>query len=430
MRRTGRGDHNGRVARHPGDRSDRRDPPILDLHTWRPGLPVAIDIRVVSDEETRQRVFRFRYDVHVDELGKGGPGVCHETRTIHDQADEVCTLLVAVEEDRIVGTGRICHGSLAALPDQYREWFSTAGAEAVAGANRISVTSRLMVDPSYRGRTLASLLVMRIYDWAIKQGTDLDFCMAETPLLRMYYRLGYRTYKPAIRPGTDAIRVPLVLSLRDRAHLVKCDSPFAMLLPESLDDGGRNAKRLEAAYPEFASDAPVLKGDLRTLWARYADGLTRRARRGLLDGLDEAQVDHVLGRAAALPFARDELVRGRAEGGALGVVLSGRLGVGVPRDGGWHWVEILSPGDVFGDLEPLCGERHVELVALEPTQTALLSQNLVEKLSRTDASLAMRLSMNLVAVLRQRVDDLHRRGAAFHRAGRDLTPAPFNKVAQ
>ncbi len=377
----------------------------------------------------RERVFRFRYDVHVGELGKGGPGVCHDTRTIRDASDAVGTILVAIEEDRIVGTGRICHGSLAEIPERYREWFSTPPAEAETGANRISITSRLMVDPSYRGRTLASLLVMRIYDWAIKQGTDLDFCMAETPLLRMYYRLGYRTYKSAIRPETDSIRVPLVLSLRDRGHLVKCDSPFAMLLPESLDDGGRNAQRLEAVYPDFAHDAPVLKGDIRTLWARYADGLTRRARRGLLDGLDEAQVDQVLGRAAALRFGTDELVCSRSEHGALGVVLSGRLGVGVPRDGGWHWVEILSAGDVFGDLEPVRGERHVELVALEPTQTALLSQNLVEKLARKDASLAMRLSMNLVAVLRQRVDDLHRRGAAFHHAGRDLTPAPFNKVA-
>ncbi len=391
---------------------------------------MAIDIQLVTDDAMRARVYRFRYDVHVGELGKGGAGVCHETRTVRDTADEVGVLFVALEEDRIVGTARMCHGRADALPESYREWFATEAAEAEFGASRITFTSRLMVDPGYRGRTLASLLVMRLYDWGIHQGTDLDFCMAETPLLRMYYRLGYRTHRSSIRVRDVGVRVPLVLAARDRGHLLKVDSPFAMLLPESIDDAGRVAQRLEALYPEFEHDAPVLKGDLRTLWARYADGITRRARRGLLDGLDEAQIDQVLGRAAALRFRKGDVVRRREEFGSLGVVLEGRLGVGVPREDGHHWVELLGPGDVFGDLEPLSGQRHVELVALEPTRTALLSENLVEKLARKDAALAMRLSMNLVAVLRQRVDDLHRRGAAFHHAGRDLTPAPHNKVAR
>ena len=391
---------------------------------------MAIEISQVADEATRERIYRFRYDVHVGELGKGGPGVCHDTRTVRDAADDVGVLFVATEDDRIVGTARVCHGSLGGLPAPYRDWFLVDDVRETISEQRITITSRLMVDPGYRGRTLASLLVMRLYDWATRQGTDLEYCMAEPPLLRMYYRLGYRTYRSQLRPGTDGVRVPLVLAVRDRAHLIKVDSPFSMLLPESLDDGGRTAQQLEALYAGFEHDAPVLKGDLRTLWAQYADGLTRRARRGLLDGLDDAQIDVVLGRAAALRFEQGEVVRAREERGSLGVVLAGRLGVGVPRGDGHHWVELLQPGDVFGDLEPDGAERHVELVALEPTRTALLSENLVEKLGRKDPALAMRLSMNLVAVLRQRVDDLHRRGAAFHRAGRDLTPAPLNKVAR
>ncbi len=250
----------------------------------------------MDDEETLQRVFRFRYDVHVGELGKAGPGVDHDRRVVRDDADDEAVVFIACEGENLVGTARVSHGALAPLPEIYRDWFCTGPAEAAIGHRRLTVTSRLMVDPAYRGRTLASLLVMRLYDWATRQGTDLDFCMAEPTLLRMYYRLGYRPYTAAVRPSGNGMRVPLVLAVRDRAHLVRVESPFAMLLPESLDDGGRCTRLLGDLYPEFAPDAPVLKGDVRTLWARYADALTRRSRRGLLDGLDEAQVDLVLGR--------------------------------------------------------------------------------------------------------------------------------------
>ncbi len=396
---------------------------------------MSIEISIADDERIRARAFAFRYQVHVVELGKGGPGVDHAGREIRDDADDDAVLFVATEGDRIVGTARVNHGGSGPVPTPYAALFDTEPAEARFERRRVAITSRLMVDPAYRGRTLASLLVMRLYDWGLRQGTDVDFCMAEPALLRTYYRLGYRPYRQAVRPGGAGLRVPLVLALRDRGHLLHVESPFAMLLPESTDDGGRTAAALAELYPGFEDDAPALRGDLRTLWARYADGLTRRARRGLLDDLDEGQRELVLARAAALRFQPGEVVQRRAEHSSLGVVLDGRLGVGVPTEGGWHWLELLGPGDVFGDPEPGGAlPRAVELVALEPTRTALLTENVVEKLGRHDPALAMRLAMNLVTVLRQRVDDLHRRGVASRGLGVDLgralTPLPAEELAR
>lgn len=397
---------------------------------------MAIEIREANDDETRERVYRFRYAVHVVELGKDGPGVDHEREILRDEADDGATIFYAEEEGRIVGTARVNAGRDGPIPPLLREWFDTEPLERAVGRERLTITGRLMVDPAFRGRTLASLLVMRLYDFGLQIGTDFNFCLTEPGLLRLYYRLGYRQYRSPIRPTGPGMRLPLVLCLRDQRHLVRVQSPFAMLLPPSRDDRGESAAVLARIYPGFVPASPYLQGDLRTLWARLADGLTRHAgRRTLLDGLTEDQIERVFALAAAVTFGAGEVIRHRRESRrGLGVVLSGRLGVGLPTHDGWHWVEILGPGDVFGETEtPPAEGRAADLVALEPTQTALLSENLIARTAHAEPELALRLTHNLAAVLAQRVDDLHRRSVAWavqdrERLTREHTIPPIREL--
>lgn len=376
------------------------------------GDVMAIRIHQATDPETRERVFRFRYAVHVVELGKDGPGVDHARRVVTDAADEDAVIFYAEDGDRMVGTVRGNWGALGPLPQMYRDMLETAPAEAALGRQRVGVSSRLMVDPSYRGRTLASLLVLGQYDYGLSLGTTVNFTLCEVPLLRLYYRLGYRTYRPAIRPDRG-LRVPLALCARDYDYLRRVRSPFLFNLPESLDDRGDAAAALAAAYPTFRAEPPPLEGDLRTLWAALADGLTRNGgRRSLFDGLEPEQIDRVFSKSAALSFQRGEVIRRRDDTtSGLGVVLSGRLGVGLPTHDGWHWLELLGPGDVFGQPEPLPGGQATDVVALEDAATALLDPNLIQRIARAHPESAIQLATNLVAVLHQRVDDLHRRSA-------------------
>jgi len=389
---------------------------------------VSIEIHAAVDPAARERVYRFRYAVYALELGYEGPGVDHARGRITDPWDETGTLFYAEDGGRVVGTARMHLGIDGPLPACYRELLDTGPAEEALGAHRLSVCSRLMVDPSYRGRTLASLLVFRLFDHGWAAGADVTFCVCARGLLRHYYRLGYRTYRPFLRLEHNELRVPLVLTAGDVGYLRDVRSPFCMMVSAEHDDGGETARTLATRYPDFQAHAPRLEGDLRTLWAGLADGLTRGARRRptLFDGLTEHQTAAVLGSAAGLRFRAGEIIHHRRErDGGLGVVLSGRLGVGLPTHDGWHWLGLLGPGDVFGDPESSPGTeapspaRAADLVALEDSETALLPPNLIERVARDDPALAMRLSANLIKVLRQRVDDLHWRGARWAAQERD-----------
>lgn len=385
---------------------------------------MGITIHVAETDAERERIYAFRYVVHALELGKGGRGVDHGRQRLTDDADTApgAVILYAEDDGRVVGTIRVNFGGPWGLPDSLREMYGTAPLEAGLGVERLSVTSRFMVDPAYRGRTLASLLVLRLYGLGLERGTLADYCLCEVPLLRLYYRLGYREYRDAVRPDGIGLRVPLLLSLQDQAHLTRVDSPFAQFLGPHQDDRGRTAAVAERCYGAFRPNAPLLQGDLRTLWAGLADALTRGAqpRPTLLDGFSPAETDLVFARGAALHFRPGELVQpGRELRAGLGVILSGSLGVGLPTGDGYHWLELLKPGDVFGEAHtPPASGRASDLVAIEETRTVMLPADLIERLQRDHSGLAVRLAQNLVGVLRQRVDDLHRRSAEWVRRER------------
>lgn len=385
---------------------------------------MGITIHVAETDAERERVYAFRYVVHALELGKGGRGVDHDRQRLTDDADTApgAVILYAEDDGRVVGTIRVNFGGPWGLPESLRETYQTAPLEASLGAERLSVTTRFMVDPAYRGRTLASLLVLRLYGMGLERGTLADYCLCEVPLLRLYYRLGYREYRDAVRPDGIGLRVPLLLSLQDRAHLSRVESPFTHFLAASLDDRGGTAVAAERCYGAFRPNAPLLQGDLRTLWAGLADALTRstHARPTLLDGLSAPETDLVFARGAPLHFRSGELVQpGRELRAGLGVILSGSLGVGLPTGNAHHWLEFLKPGDVFGEANtPPAGGRASDLIAMEETRTVMLPADLIERLQRDHTMLAVRLAQNLVSVLRQRVDDLHRRSAEWVRRER------------
>ena len=46
------------------------------------------DIKVACSDEDRQRIFQFRYDVYVTEMGKSPAEADHEKKVIRDELDD------------------------------------------------------------------------------------------------------------------------------------------------------------------------------------------------------------------------------------------------------------------------------------------------------------------------------------------------------
>src|SRR5215213_5818622 len=68
-------------------------------------------IKIAEDDETKQRIYKFRYQIYIEEMGKPYRNADHQKKVLIDSLDENSTLLYAEQgSGEIIGTVRINWG--------------------------------------------------------------------------------------------------------------------------------------------------------------------------------------------------------------------------------------------------------------------------------------------------------------------------------
>ena len=62
---------------------------------------------LAATEEEKEAVYRFRYDVYVEEMGRYGEAADHENRRLVEPEDETARIWYAAEDGQVVATQRI-----------------------------------------------------------------------------------------------------------------------------------------------------------------------------------------------------------------------------------------------------------------------------------------------------------------------------------
>lgn len=195
-------------------------------------------LRVAQTEEERVRVFRFRYDVYVKELGRGVNLADHERGELRDEMDATARILYAEQDDRITGTVRWNRLSETTPPSAWREWYQLDRFQFLP-AFMLSVTSKLMVVPEQRGSRLGLRLAVATYLEGLRSNIQLNFIHTSADLVPFFERLGYHQLNGTIHDPHAGERTPMYLSLLNIEHLRKMRSPFT-------DHCDNHLKRLEA----------------------------------------------------------------------------------------------------------------------------------------------------------------------------------------
>jgi predicted GNAT family N-acyltransferase len=185
-------------------------------------LPV---IRAAESHEDRERIFRFRYQVYVEEMHRLQKYADHERRRIEEPFDATGHLLIAVSDGEVVGTLRTNLSSRADL-GYYVQLFKLPSV-GDAWPDRVSLTTKLMVAPSHRSGRLAVRLAREMYAFGEANGVEYDIIDCNAHLQDFFSRLGYQPYMgTAIHPEYGEV-LPMRLALRDVAYLRSIRSPLA-----------------------------------------------------------------------------------------------------------------------------------------------------------------------------------------------------------
>jgi len=364
-----------------------------------------IHIGFAETDEERTAVFRFRYDIYVDEMGRYRGVADHERRLLREPEDDYSRIFYASQRGEVVATSRLTWGGDAPFPKRMIDQFGLAPFLAEVAAEHIAVGERGMIVPRLRGSDLL-IRMMRFsgQHFVRPRRIQLIFGACEPHLLTGYLALGHRTYaRTNINSSESGYLIPLIVVVEDVAHLRAIGSPLA----DDAIDHGADSRIPRCAELIIAEGGAVRSSRVsagRHFWEEINGALDAfgGATVAAFDGLSEAEVERCLGKSNIIECeAGDRVLKKGGVARNMFVVLSGTLEA---RDGD-AVVNVLSAGDIFGEMAFLLETpRSLDVyAATDGTRILSLSETTIRKLIHGEPTVAAHLLLNISKMLSLRL---------------------------
>ena len=355
---------------------------------------MTVEVFRAQSEQDREELFRFRYGVYVEEMGRYRRTADHGGRRLVEPEDTHSILYGAREDGQVVGTSRLTLGADGFSPRQIDQ-YSLGAFLAEAPALLMAIGERLMVAPHLRGWAVASQLRELAREDVEAGGVRLVFGNCEPHLLSMNLSAGGRTYAERnINSEEAGYLIPLMFLGGDTDTLAAAIG--------SLDKDGRPCLpgSIEAALARgdaIHSASLMAPGEY---WAHVQDALERLDQEELhaFAGLDPSETRECISRSNIIECAPgDRVLKQGGSSQNLFLLLEGTLEV---RHRG-RLVNVLEPGDVFGEMAFLLElPRQSDVYAATPGVRILsLSDSTLHKLMAEEPTLAAKLLLNISRML-------------------------------
>ena len=186
-----------------------------------------IAIYRAESPEQRERLFRFRYQVYVEEMGRSQRYADQERKRIEEPFDATAANFIAVAGDEIVGCIRWNSG----LDTDFAEYVDLYDMRRAGPyfPHHCGTTTKLMVAPAYRRTALVVLLCRALYAYGRSRGVLADFMDCNSHLEGQFARFGYRPYRSRVTHTEYGNVLPMLLVCTDLDHLAAVRSPLAII---------------------------------------------------------------------------------------------------------------------------------------------------------------------------------------------------------
>lgn len=185
------------------------------------------DICKAETEEALRAIYRFRYEVYVEEMNRIQKHANAANRTIVDPLDAVSDNIAAWAGNQVVACIRLTWPRTALCPYmQYYEDLYHMHQFGDLHPARTSIVTRLMIAPEYRRTNLAFRLFSFCYMIGLDTGTTLNVMDCNAHLVPFFRKIGYRDYIGTVRHEEYGEVTPMYLDLLDVAYLRELRSPY------------------------------------------------------------------------------------------------------------------------------------------------------------------------------------------------------------
>ena len=365
------------------------------------------DIKVASSDEDRERIFRFRYDVYVIEMGKSPVEADHQKKIIRDELDNDAHLLYAEDEGQIVGTVRLNCRSKKKFPDVWEQRYDIEKFAPLFG-DHISMTSRMMVAKDYRGSSVPAALVGAVYSAGRDMGSKFDFCNCAPSLLEFYEQIGFRRFTDGFMDEDNGYHVPLVMLVRDTQYLRQVRSPLYRVA-RNFEHEPETGAWFQKTFPSHAGIANSRSRNTEEFWKQLSDQLAAPPTEciPLFESLSDEEVSNFLRSGTVLSLQPgDRIIRQGDVGDEMYIILSGVAEAVSRKEEQEHSLAIMSKGQIFGEVAFIStAVRSADVNALTEMQVLIISKGFLTRAMRKQPEISAKVLFNLSLILAQRLRD-------------------------
>ena len=365
------------------------------------------DIKVASSDEDRERIFRFRYDVYVTEMGKSPAEADHQKKIIRDELDDGAHLLYAEDEGQIVGTVRLNCRSKKKFPYVWEQRYDIEKFAPLFG-DHISMTSRMMVAKDYRGSSVPAALVGAVYSAGREMGSKFDFCNCAPSLLEFYEQIGFRRFTDGFMDEDNGYHVPLVMLVRDTQYLRQVRSPLYRVA-RNFEHDPETGAWFQKTFPSHAGIANSRSRNTDEFWKQLSDQLAAPPAEciPLFESLSDEEVSGFLRSGTVLSLQPgDRIIRQGDVGDEMYIILSGVAEAVSRKEDQEHSLAIMSKGQIFGEVAFIStAVRSADVNALTEMQVLIISKGFLTRAMRKQPEISAKVLFNLSLILAQRLRD-------------------------
>ncbi len=360
----------------------------------------SIQIGIAATDEEKAEIYRLRYRIYIEEMGRDPISTDHENKLLFDDMDRWAHLIYAKVGNEYIGTMRINMGPIDQFPqemirvlslDRVRDFFQ--GRE-----NRlIGSSTKLMVSQQYRNSAAFHLLTAKGYELYCNHHVRFNFGGCNFYLLRLYELMGCRRFgKNFVDPGYG-ILTPIVWIIDDIDHLKAVRSPFLRIARKYK---GFTSESAEWFLKEFPEVSEMINSQLTTeikLWEFFCSRLGGMPQTVIsaLQGLSESEASDFLYRCSVVVkcHSGDQIISRGMASEALYILLSGSL-TEVDQVGAKRLVE---PGQHFGEIGVLDSTvQKFDVEAVSDAEIVVISRQYFRKYTMSHLQITNRISQNLL----------------------------------
>ncbi len=366
-------------------------------------------IQKAENQAQREAIYRLRYQIHVDELGKHPADADHQRGQVRDSLDESADLFYAEVNSEIIASLRINRiDASAPIPTHWYEVYHLNEFNQHPDSAK-SLSSRLVVAAQWRSSPVLGLLLLQAYEFVRQTGIRFDFCNCVPSLVGFYEQLGYRRYQNGFLEEDTGYHIPLVLITEDAEHLKAVRSPFHRIARNCQGNRSDDSDWFKQHFPEHAQFVNRRLLSSEEYWRVLNEKMARPVTESipLFAELEASEIQQFIATGSLLKVrAGDTLIRPGDVGNEMFVVLSGVAEVYGHSGQTRQSLAVLGEGQVFGEIAFLAQTpRSAEVIANTDMELLILTQPIFRKAMARLPAITAKVLLNLSLVLCERLRD-------------------------